>query len=106
LDFIEQGRLKGTATLVHCRVGVSRSATICIASVMRTMEIPFGRAYCVVRARRLNVIIQPHLRFAYELLRWEETESRKWKNGSTWKREVEWNEIAREIAGLNKPYAR
>jgi hypothetical protein len=32
----------------------------------------FPRAYCFVRARRLNVIIQPHLRFAYELLKWEE----------------------------------
>lgn len=63
LDFIEKGKLDGTATLVHCRVGVSRSATICIAEVMNELGLSFPRAYCFVRARRLNVIIQPHLRF-------------------------------------------
>lgn len=58
------GREKGTATLVHCRVGVSRSATICIAEIMNELGLSFPRAYCYVRARRLNVIIQPHLRFS------------------------------------------
>jgi len=61
---IEKGRRNGTATLVHCRVGVSRSATICIAEVMNELGLSFPRAYCFVRARRLNVIIQPHLRFS------------------------------------------
>ena len=60
----ENGRKNGTATLVHCRVGVSRSATICIAEVMNELGLSFPRAYCFVRARRLNVIIQPHLRFS------------------------------------------
>jgi protein-tyrosine phosphatase len=60
----EQGRKSNTATLVHCRVGVSRSATICIAEVMNELGLSFPRAYCFVRARRLNVIIQPHLRFS------------------------------------------
>jgi len=59
----ERGRRNGTKTLVHCRVGVSRSATICIAEVMNELGLSFPRAYCFVRARRLNVIIQPHLRF-------------------------------------------
>ena len=57
---------------MHCRVGVSRSATICIAEVMSSLGLSFPRAYCYVRARRLNVIIQPHLRFVYELLKWDE----------------------------------
>lgn len=93
---------------MHCRVGVSRSATICIAEVMRAKELSFPRAYCFVRARRLNVIIQPHLRFAYELLKWEETLQRRRpdKTGSGIKRELEWAEIAREIALMNRPYAR
>ncbi|ROW04402.1 hypothetical protein VSDG_00699 [Cytospora chrysosperma] len=112
LEFIDRGRRNGTATLVHCRVGVSRSATICIAEVMRTMDISFPRAYCFVRARRLNVIIQPHLRFAYELLKWEETLQRRkaadmGASGHLGiKRELEWAEIAREIALMNRPYAR
>ncbi|KEY64423.1 hypothetical protein S7711_05242 [Stachybotrys chartarum IBT 7711] len=103
----ERGKQRGTATLVHCRVGVSRSATICIAEVMRAMNMSFPRAYCFVRARRLNVIIQPHLRFAYELLRWESTlQQRRNQNESNIKRELEWGEITREIALMNRPYSR
>jgi dual specificity MAP kinase phosphatase len=77
------------------------------------MDLSFPRAYCFVRARRLNVIIQPHLRFAYELLKWEETlQRRKSANEATpvshlgIRRELEWPEIAREIALMNRPYAR
>ena len=40
----EKGRFDGTATLVHCRVGVSRSATICIAEVMSSMGLSFPEA--------------------------------------------------------------
>ncbi|RDW75115.1 hypothetical protein BP6252_06257 [Coleophoma cylindrospora] len=105
LEFIDRGKANGTATLVHCRVGVSRSATICIAEVMRTMGLSFPRAYCFVRARRLNVIIQPHLRFTYELLKWEEKLKAERGNGG-FKRDLEWQDIAREIAAMNKPYAR
>ncbi|KAJ4306715.1 tyrosine/serine/threonine protein phosphatase pps1 [Collariella sp. IMI 366227] len=120
-----RGRQNNTATLVHCRVGVSRSATICIAEVMRSMGMSFPRAYCFVRARRLNVIIQPHLRFVYELLKWEEEVQGQLKGGQgrrgteektqvkaeaqgrgLFKRELEWAEIAREIALMNRPYAR
>lgn len=109
--YADRGRQRGTATLVHCRVGVSRSATIVIAEVMRSLNMSFPRAYCFVRARRLNVIIQPHLRFAYELLKWEESLRAKAAassgNGSSLaKRELEWGEIAREIALMNRPYAR
>lgn len=104
LEFIEQGKRHGTATLVHCRVGVSRSASICIAEVMASKNLSFPRAYCFVRARRLNVIIQPHLRFVYELLQWEEHQMKK--RGQPIKRELEWDTVAREIALLNKPYSR
>ncbi|KAF2121475.1 hypothetical protein BDV96DRAFT_483649 [Lophiotrema nucula] len=104
LKFIEAGKSDGGATLVHCRVGVSRSATICIAEVMKEMNLSFPRAYCFVRARRLNVIIQPHLRFTYELLKWEEHQ-RQQRNQSL-RRELEWATISREIALMNKPYSR
>ncbi|KAI1108559.1 hypothetical protein F5Y14DRAFT_456903 [Nemania sp. NC0429] len=112
LEFIDRGRRRGTATLVHCRVGVSRSATICIAEVMRALNMSFPRAYCFVRARRLNVIIQPHLRFAYELLKWEELlQATRQRDDPAYEleragRELEWGEIAREIALMNRPYAR
>ncbi|PYI11168.1 hypothetical protein BO78DRAFT_163608 [Aspergillus sclerotiicarbonarius CBS 121057] len=104
LDFIRQGKSDGMATLVHCRVGVSRSATICIAEVMASLGLSFPRAYCFVRARRLNVIIQPHLRFVYELLKWEELQLQKRNKPA--RRELEWATVAREIALMNKPYSR
>ncbi|KAJ0425547.1 hypothetical protein BJY00DRAFT_298587 [Aspergillus carlsbadensis] len=104
LEFIRKGKSDGAATLVHCRVGVSRSATICIAEVMATLNLSFPRAYCYVRARRLNVIIQPHLRFVYELLKWEELQQKK--RSQPIKRELEWATVAREIALMNKPYSR
>jgi len=106
LEFIDRGKANGTATLVHCRVGVSRSATICIAEVMRSLGLSFPRAYCFVRARRLNVIIQPHLRFSYELLKWEEKLRRDSHPEGQFRRELEWPDIAREVAAMNKPYAR
>lgn len=78
---------------------------------MQEMNLSFPRAYCFVRARRLNVIIQPHLRFAYELLKWEELlytrqEAKTERRRGDVKRELEWAEIAREIALMNRPYAR
>lgn len=103
---LDRGRAKGVATLVHCRVGVSRSATICIAEVMRSLGLSFPRAYCFVRARRLNVIIQPHLRFSYELLKWEEKLRAGRSGNGQFKRELEWPDIAREVAAMNRPYAR
>ncbi|KAF3915198.1 hypothetical protein ABW20_dc0106798 [Dactylellina cionopaga] len=104
LAFIDAGKQAGEATLVHCRVGVSRSATICIAEVMKRSKLSVPRAYCYVRARRLNVIIQPHLRFMYELLKWEEVQRTEANLGV--KRELEWPSIAREIALMNRPYSR
>ena len=59
---------------------------------------------CFVRARRLNVIIQPHLRFVYELMKWDEIQQEK--RGEKVRREMEWASVAREIAAMNRPYAR
>ncbi|KAK2766930.1 tyrosine/serine/threonine protein phosphatase pps1 [Arachnomyces sp. PD_36] len=75
-----------------------------IAEVMASLGLSFPRAYCFVRARRLNVIIQPHLRFVYELLKWEELQQKK--RNEPLRRELEWATIAREIALMNKPYSR
>ena len=59
---------------------------------------------CYVRARRLNVIIQPHLRFVYELMKFDEAQQEK--RGEALRRELEWATVAREIAAMNRPYAR
>ena len=107
-DVVDAGYRAGEKTLVHCRVGVSRSASICIAEVMRRLSISLPRAYLFVRARRLNVIIQPNLRFMYELMKWEEIEfartGSKEKEPREYKREMEWAWLCKEIADLNKTY--
>ncbi|KAK9458480.1 uncharacterized protein V1516DRAFT_682659 [Lipomyces oligophaga] len=107
LDFLDEGYSKGEPTLVHCRVGVSRSATICIAEVMRREKMSLPRAYMYVRTRRLNVIIQPNLRFMYELMKWEEEEVRR-RGGERalvdYRRDMEWAHLCREIAAMNKIY--
>ena len=59
---------------------------------------------CFVRARRLNVIIQPHLKFVYELMKWDELQQEK--RGEQIKRELDWPVVAREIAAMNRPYSR
>lgn len=103
-SFSGRGKPDKSATLVHCRVGVSRSATICIAEVMASQAMSFPQAYCFVRARRLNVIIQPHLRFVYELMKWDEMQQKQ--RGESPKRALEWATVCREIACLNRPYSR
>ncbi|KAJ8102175.1 hypothetical protein POJ06DRAFT_207762 [Lipomyces tetrasporus] len=103
LAFIDEGHRLNEPTLVHCRVGVSRSATICIAEVMRRERMSLPRAYLFVRARRLNVIIQPNLRFMYELMKWEEEEAAR-RGASRHRRDMEWALLCKEIAAMNKAY--
>lgn len=87
----------------HAVYGFELSPSIVSAillHVIRSTDSPS----CFVRARRLNVIIQPHLRFTYELLKWDELQ--QIKRGKGIKRELEWATVAREIAAMNRPYAR
>ncbi|KAJ3727463.1 protein-tyrosine phosphatase-like protein [Lentinula raphanica] len=64
-DWIDQARQEGGQVLVHCRVGVSRSATVTIAYVMKHLSLPLVDAYLIVRSRRLSVLIQPNMRLLY-----------------------------------------
>ena len=59
---------------------------------------------CFVRSRRLNVIIQPHLRFVYELMKWDE--HLQTRRDRPIRRSMEWQTVCREIATMNKPYSR
>lgn len=65
------------------------------------MTLP--EAYLLVRARRLNVIIQPNLRFMYELHKWTQEELSKQKGGIV-PRSLEWPQLAQKIASLNSVY--
>ncbi|KAI0323998.1 hypothetical protein GY45DRAFT_1263691 [Cubamyces sp. BRFM 1775] len=70
-EWIDRAREEGGKVLVHCRVGVSRSATVTIAYVMKHLSLPLVDAYLIVRSRRLSVLIQPNMRLLYNLLGWE-----------------------------------
>lgn len=77
-------------------MGVSRSAAITICYVMKHLKMTLVEAYLFVRARRLNVIIQPNLKFMYEMLQLEQKET----NTAT----ISWPILCHEISNLNFSY--
>ncbi|KAI8997139.1 hypothetical protein BDB01DRAFT_769965 [Pilobolus umbonatus] len=95
-EFIEEAHANKTQCLIHCRVGVSRSAAITICYLMKYLNYTLIQAYIYVRARRLNVIIQPNLKFMYEMLQEEQR-----KLGST---TLTWPILCKEISILNSCY--
>ncbi|GMM30568.1 tyrosine/serine/threonine protein phosphatase [Martiniozyma asiatica (nom. inval.)] len=127
LKFIDDAYLNKGKVLVHCQVGVSRSATVCIAECCKRLNVSVARGYMFVRVRRLNVIIQPNLKLMYELFKWEEIDKndkaysigKEERNNSecSWdsavfedpieiEREVDWWVMCREVYNLNKNYIR
>lgn len=72
VEYIEAAQRSGSKVLVHCRVGVSRSATLVVAYVMHALDKSLADAYLMVRARRLNILIQPTILFMWTLHTWEE----------------------------------
>ncbi|KAF7313061.1 hypothetical protein MKEN_00991400 [Mycena kentingensis (nom. inval.)] len=71
-EWIGKAREEGGQVLVHCRVGVSRSATVVIEYVMKHLALPLVDAYLIVRSRRLSVLIQLKMRLLYNLCAKEE----------------------------------
>ncbi|WAR21683.1 DUS4-like protein [Mya arenaria] len=67
LQYIEDTRREGGKVLVHCKAGVSRSATICIAYLMVHSSLSLDKAFDFVQARR--TIIAPNMNFMQQL--WE-----------------------------------
>lgn len=58
LAFMHEARQTGGKVLVHCRVGVSRSASIVIAYLMKHLQLDLVSSYLLTRSRRLNILIQ------------------------------------------------
>lgn len=71
IDFInEEKRLDGKI-LVHCKAGISRSATICIAYLINSHGYTFDGAYSFVKSCRN--LIGPNLNFLGQLRDYEKT---------------------------------
>ncbi|XP_061097026.1 dual specificity protein phosphatase 10 isoform X2 [Conger conger] len=69
-EFIEEAHRAGQGLLIHCQAGVSRSATIVIAYLMKHTWMTMTDAYKFVKTRR--PIISPNLNFMGQLLEFEE----------------------------------
>lgn len=90
--------------LYHCRVGVSRSASLIIASLMKYFCISFLESYLYVRVLRYNMIIQPNLRLFYELFTYEQ-HLRDSQMGAAQRKQTWWT-ICEQVYRLNKPYVK
>ncbi|KXS11983.1 phosphatases II [Gonapodya prolifera JEL478] len=70
IAFIESAHADPSSIVfVHCKMGVSRSATIVIAYLMKAMEWTEAKAFDFLRRRRPG--IQPNLGFMITLRNWE-----------------------------------
>jgi protein-tyrosine phosphatase len=69
IDFIDREHAKGGKTLVHCRAGISRSATICLAYLIKTRGYGWEQAYNFVKQRRS--LINPNFNFMGQLQKFE-----------------------------------
>ncbi|KAJ2732993.1 hypothetical protein IW152_003400 [Coemansia sp. BCRC 34962] len=68
--FIDEARFAQRGVLVHCQMGVSRSASLVIAYVMRTMAMGFNPTYEYVRLRA--PCISPNLSLIAQLAEYGE----------------------------------
>jgi protein-tyrosine phosphatase len=70
-DYIEQAQALGGKVLLHCFAGKSRSASVCIAYVMRNSRISLLEAFRYVRERRNCAM--PNTGFMKQLKIYEES---------------------------------
>ncbi|XP_074658986.1 dual specificity protein phosphatase 19-like [Tubulanus polymorphus] len=69
IQFIDKARSKGGSVLVHCNAGVSRSATIVIAYLMKIERLSYDDAYDLARSAR--ECIRPNDGFVQQLRTYE-----------------------------------
>ncbi|KAI4903869.1 hypothetical protein NFI96_022125 [Prochilodus magdalenae] len=69
VEFIEKAKACNARVLVHCLAGISRSATIAIAYIMKRMDMSLDEAYRFVKEKRPT--ISPNFNFLGQLLDFE-----------------------------------
>ncbi|CAG8484044.1 10472_t:CDS:2 [Ambispora gerdemannii] len=69
--FIDEARSAGRNILVHCQCGVSRSASLIIAYVMKMNRMTLNQAYEFVKDR--SSYISPNMSLVYQLVDFEKT---------------------------------
>ncbi|XP_035663968.1 dual specificity protein phosphatase 16-like [Branchiostoma floridae] len=69
IEFIDMVRESNGCVVVHCMAGVSRSATACIAFVMKHLNLSSDDAYRYVKDKRPS--ISPNFNFLGQLLEFE-----------------------------------
>ncbi|XP_072841753.2 dual specificity protein phosphatase 8 isoform X2 [Pogona vitticeps] len=69
IEFIDKAKVSSCQVIVHCLAGISRSATIAIAYIMKTMGMSSDDAYKFVKDRRPS--ISPNFNFLGQLLEYE-----------------------------------
>ena len=67
--FVHNAIRRGGRILIHCRAGVSRSVTLCLAYLMAKQKMRLRKAYALMRSRR--AIVHPNSGFLIQLARYE-----------------------------------
>ncbi|KAG9068840.1 hypothetical protein KI688_011126 [Linnemannia hyalina] len=80
-DYIEEAKTRGGKVLVHCQLGVSRSASLVIAYVMKTLHMGLTDAYELVKAR--SAVISPNMSLMYQLSEFEKSLNTNNSNNSS-----------------------
>ncbi|PVZ96481.1 hypothetical protein BB558_007632 [Smittium angustum] len=70
-EFIDEAISSNCNVLVHCQLGVSRSATLVIAYIMHSKKLTFSKAYDYVKSR--NPKTCPNLSLIAQLMEYEKT---------------------------------
>ncbi|KAG0321145.1 Dual specificity protein phosphatase 10 [Podila horticola] len=84
-DHIEQARSTGGKILVHCQLGVSRSASLVIAYVMKAENKTLTEAYDFVKDR--SGVISPNMSLMYQLAEFEKSLRGSGSGGASGKRD-------------------
>ena len=74
VQFIASGAKSGRRTLVHCAAGISRSATICVAYLVKQHRMGVDEALALVTARR--PIVCPNEGFLRQLRQYAQRQPR------------------------------